>query len=108
MVRVEWNTGKKTALTAVSDDINFPTRPRVNGGEALYHGLLARSLSTLTRAARTLTDEVMQLFRTILPRLDPRDHAGRDAQVQQVRDAAIVVEDDDDEALDAVAVLDSS
>ena len=51
MVHVEWNAGKKAVFTAVPDDIKFPTRPLDNGGEALYHRLLARSLSTMTRAA---------------------------------------------------------
>ena len=70
----------------------------------MYHRLLTRSLSTLTRAARIPTDDILQLFRKIVLGRDPREHAGRDAHVQRVWDAAIAVEDDDDEALDAVVV----
>ena len=106
MVHVEWNIEKK-AVFPVPDDIKFPTRPPDHGGEALYHKLLTRSPSTLTRVAHTPTDEVMQLLSTIARGRDPRDHAGRDAQVPRVRDAAIGVEDDDDEALDAVVVSES-
>ena len=110
MVHVEWNGGKKAAFTAVLEDLKFPGQPRDNGGVALYQRLLTRSLSTLTRAARAPTDEVSRLLRTIVPGRDPREHehAGRDAQAQRVRDAAIAVADDDDEAPEAAIVSDSS
>ena len=108
MVHVEWNSGKKAAFTAVPEDFKFPGQPLDNGGVALYHRLLTRSLSTLKRAARSPTDEVSRLLRTIVPGRDPREHAGRDAQAQRVRDAAIAVADDDDEAPEAAIVSDSS
>ena len=108
MVHVEWNSGKKAAFTAVPEDLKFPAQSVDNGGVALYQRLLTRSLSTLTPAARSPTNEVLWLLRTIVPGKDPRDHAGRDAQAQRVRDAAIAVGDDDDEAPDAAIVSDSS
>ena len=108
MVHVEWNSGKKAAFTAVPEDLKFPVQPVDNGGVALYQRLLTRSLSTLTRGARSPTDEVLRPLRTIVPSRDPRDHAGRDAQAQRVRDAAIAVADDDDEAPEAAIVSDSS
>ena len=104
LVHVEWNSGKKAAFTAVPEDLKFRGQPMDNGGVALYHTLLTRSLSTLTRAARSPTDELSQLLRTIVPGRDPREHAGRDAQAQRVRDAAI----DDNEAPEAAIVSDSS
>ena len=108
MVHVEWNGGKKAAFTAVPEDLKFPMQPVDNGSEALYQRRLTRSLSTLTSAARSPTDEVLWLLRTMVPGTDPRDHADRDAQAQQVRDAAIVVADDDDETPEATIVSDSS
>ena len=59
MVNVEWNSGKKAAFTAVPEVLKFPAQLVDNGGEALYQRLLTRSLSTLTRAARSSTDEVL-------------------------------------------------
>ena len=108
MVHVEWNSGKNAACTAVPEDLKFPGQPLDNGGVALYQRPLTRSLSTLTRAARPPTDEVSRLLRTIVPGRDPREHAGRDAQPQRVRDAAIAVADDDDEAPESAIVSDSS
>ena len=108
MVHVDWNNGKKAAFTAVPQDLKFPGQPLDNGGVALYQRLLTRPLSTLTRAARSPSDEVSRLLRTIVPARDPREHAGRDAQAQRVRDAAIAVAGDDDEALEAAIVSDSS
>ena len=108
MVRVEWNSGKKAAFTAVPEDLKFPAQPVDNGGVAVYQRPLTVSLSTLTRAARSPTDEVLRLLRTILPGRDPRDHAGRDAHPQRVWDAAIAAADDDDEAPEAAIVSDSS
>ena len=86
----------------------FLTRPPNNHAEALYRRLLTRPLSTLTSAACTPTDDVLQLLRTIVPGRDPREHAGRDAQVQRVQDAAIAVDDDEDQALHAIVVSESS
>ena len=108
MVHVEWNSGKKAAFTAVPEDLKFPGQPLDNGGVALFQRLLTRSLSTLTRGARSPTDEVSRLLRTIVLGRDPREHAGRDAQAQRVRDAAIAVADDDNEGLEAAIVSDSS
>ena len=107
MVHVEWNNVKKTAFIAVPEHIEFPTRRTNNGGEALYHRLITRSLCTLTSAARTPADEVLRLLRTIVPGRDSGDHAGRDTQVHRVRDEAIAVEDDDDEVQDVVVVSES-
>ena len=108
MVHVEWNSGKKAAFTAVPEDLKFRGQPLDNGSVALYQRLLTRSLSTLTRAARSPTDEVSRLLRTIVPGRDPREHVGRDAQAQRVRDVAIAVADDDDEDPEAAIVSDSS
>ena len=108
MVHVEWSSGKKAAFAAVPKDLKFLAQPVDNGGVAKYQRLLTRSLSTLTRAARSPTDEVLRLLRTVVPGRDPREHAGRDAQAQRVRDAAIAVADDDDEAPEAAIVSDSS
>ena len=103
MVYVEWNNRNKAAFTTFPEILKFSTQPPDNYGEAPYHRFLTRSLSTLTRATRTPTDEVMQLLRTFVLGPDPGDHAGRDAQVQRVRDAAIAVEDDEDEASGVVS-----
>ena len=108
MVHVEWNSGKKAAFTAVPQELKFPRQPLDNGGVALYQRLLTRSLSTLTRAARSPTDEVSLSLRTIVSGRDLREHAGQDAQAQRVRDAAIAVADDDDEAPQAAIVSVSS
>ena len=108
MVHVEWNSGKKAAFHAVPEDLKFPAQPVDNGGVALYQRPLTRSLSTLTRAARSPTDEVLWPLRTIVPGRDPRDHARRDAEAQPLGDAAIAVADDDDEAPEAAIVSDSS
>ena len=108
MVHVEWNSGKKAALTVVPEDLTFPGQPLDNGGVASYQRLLTRSPSTLTRAARSPTDEFSRLWRTIVPGRDPREHAGRDAQAQRLRDAAIAVAVDDDEPPEAAIVSDSS
>ena len=108
MVHVEWNSGKKAAFTAIPEDLKFPVQPVDNGGEALYQRLFTRYLSTLTRAARSPTDQVLWLLRTIVPGRDLRDHAGRDAQAQWVRNAAIAAADDDDEAPEVAIVSDSS
>ena len=106
MVHVEWNSGKKATFTAVPEDLNLQAQLVDNGGVAVYQRLLTRSLSTLTRAARSPTDEVVRLLRIIVPGRDPRDHACRDAQAQRVRDAAIAVPDVDDEAPEAAIVSD--
>ena len=98
MVHVEWNSGKKAAFTVVPEDFKFPGQPLDNPGVAPYQRLLTRSLSTLTCAARSPTDEVSRLLRTIVPGRDPREHAGRDAEAQRLRDAAIAAADDDIEA----------
>ena len=108
MVHVEWDSGKKAAFTAVPEDLKFPGQPLDNGGVALYQRLLTRSLSTLTRAARSPNGEVSRLLRTIVPSRDSREHAGRDEQAQRVRDAAIAVAHDDNEAPEAAIVSDSS
>ena len=108
MVHVEWNSEKKAAFTAVPEVLKFLAQPVDNGGVALYRRLLTGSPSTLTCAARSPTDEVLRLLRTIVPGRDPREHAGRDAQAQRVRDAAIAVAHDDDEAPEAGLVLESS
>ena len=89
MVHVEWNNGKKAAFTALPEDFKFPGQPLDNSSVALYQRLLTRSLSTLTRAARSPTDDVSWLLRTIVPGMDPRQYAGRDAQAERVRDVAI-------------------
>ena len=95
-------------FTAPPEDLKFPGQPLDNGGVALYQRLLTRSVSTLTPTACSPTDEVSHLLRTIVPGRDPREHAGRDAQAQQVRDAAIAVVDDDEEAPEAAIFSDSS
>ena len=95
MVHVEWNSGHKAAFTPVVVDLKFPTRPPENGAEALYHKLVTKSLSTLTHATHTPTDDVLQLLRTIVSRRDIHKHAGRDAEVQWVRHV-VAVEDDDE------------
>ena len=74
MVHVEWNSGKKAAFTTVPEDLKFRGQPLDNSGVALYQRPLTRSLSTLTRAARSPTDEVSRLLRTIVPGRDPCDH----------------------------------
>ena len=76
MVHVEWNTGKKAAFTSVPEDLKFSGQPLDNGGVAPYQRPLTRSLSTLTRAARSPTDEGSRLLRTIVPGRAPREHAG--------------------------------
>ena len=75
MGHVEWNSGNKAAFTDVPEDLKFPSQQVDNRDEALCQRLLTRSLSTLTRAARSPTDEVVWPLRTIVPGRDPRDHA---------------------------------
>ena len=108
MVHVEWKSGKKAAFTAVPADFKFPGQSLDNGSVALYQRLFTRSLSTLTRAARSPTDEVSRLLRTIVPGRDPREHASRNAQAHRVRDAAFAIADDDDEAPEAAIVSDTT
>ena len=107
MVHVEWNSGKNAAFNPVAEDIKFPTRGPDNGAEALHHKIVTRSLSTLTRGARCPKYNALQILRTIQPGRDRREHTGRDARAPCFPDAAIPVEDDDDEALVVFVVSES-
>ena len=71
MGHVESMSGQKATFSSVPEDIKISTPPSDNGAEPLYHTLLTRSLSTLTRAARTTTDGVLQLLRTMVPGATP-------------------------------------